>query len=279
MRRNAGYAAGINAAVAAAGDQGAILVLNPDARLAPDCAARLAAAVHDPGGDRRPAHHGCRPGRAVASLRREPTLLRALGDTFVGASRSGRWPLLGEIVTDPAQYDAGRRADWAEGSAQLISRACWDRCGPWDERFFLYSEETEFDLRARDVGLATVLVPDATVVHLKGESQQVPGLWALLVLNRLRLYRMRNGTVAAVPYWAALVSRELSRALLGKPTSRAAVKALLSPARLPGDPGTGVRPVSATATPASSSPPTTRNAPSAPASTPSSGTPGPASST
>ena len=175
MGRNAGYAAGINAAVAAAGDHGAILVLNPDARLEPDCGARLAAALHDPGvGITVPRIRGA-SGAAVASLRREPTLLRALGDAFVGASRSGRWPLLGEIVTDPAQYDAGRRADWAEGSAQLISRACWDRCGPWDERFFLYSEETEFDLRARDLGHATVLVPDATVVHLKGDSQQVPG--------------------------------------------------------------------------------------------------------
>ena len=239
MRRNAGYAAGINAAVAAAGDQGHVLVLNPDVRLAPGCGARLAAAVHDPGvGIAVPRIMGA-GGVAVASLRREPTLLRALGDAFVGASRSGRWPLFGEIVTDPEQYCAGRRADWAEGSAQLISRACWDRCGPWDERFFLYSEETDFDLRARDLGFATAFVPEATVVHLKGESQQLPGLWALLVLNRLRLYRLRNGAVAAVPYWAALVTRELSRALLGKATSRAALKALLSPARLRETPGPG----------------------------------------
>ena len=52
------------------------------------------------------------------------------------------------------------------------------------------------------------------------------------MLNRIRLFQRRNGKIRTVAYWAASVSREASRAVLGKATSRAAVKALISPRRL-----------------------------------------------
>jgi GT2 family glycosyltransferase len=121
--------------------------------------------------------------------------------------------------------------DWAEGSTQLISAECWRTCGPWDESYFLYSEEAEFDLRARDAGLGTRYVPTALATHLEGGSAGSPGLWRLLVLNRVRLFRQRNGRVRAVPFWLATTLRELSRAVLGKPTSRAALRGLCSPTR------------------------------------------------
>jgi GT2 family glycosyltransferase len=41
----------------------------------------------------------------------------------------------------------------------LISADCARACGPWDESFFLYSEETDFALRAGDLGFATAFVP------------------------------------------------------------------------------------------------------------------------
>jgi N-acetylglucosaminyl-diphospho-decaprenol L-rhamnosyltransferase len=122
--------------------------------------------------------------------------------------------------------------DWAEGSTLLISAECWQRCAPWDESFFLYSEETDFALRARDAGLVTRYVPSARAVHLEGGSAKTPGLWTLVVLNRLRLFRRRNSKVRTGVYWAALVVRETSRAVLGKRTSRAALRALASPRRM-----------------------------------------------
>ena len=49
MGRNAGYAAGINAAVAAVGPGRATLVLNPDVRLAPGCVPELLRALDEDG--------------------------------------------------------------------------------------------------------------------------------------------------------------------------------------------------------------------------------------
>ena len=80
----------------------------------------------------------------------------------------------------------------------MLSRDCWHACGPWDESFFLYSEEADFDLRARDAGFATVYEPSAGAVHLEGDSGNSPQLWTLLQLNRVRHFRRRHALVPAV---------------------------------------------------------------------------------
>lgn len=237
MGRNAGYAAGINAAVRAAPSFRAVLALNPDVRLHPGTGAGLLAELDRSGvgivvprlldGD----------GNLIYSLRRRPTLLRALGDMVVGADRAGRIPILGEVVTDPRRYDHAQDTDWAEGSTMLISRECWDRSGPWDESFFLYSEETDFALRAQDDGFITRYLPSETATHLEGSSGISPGLWRLLVTNRVRLYRRRHGPMATAAFWLLTLAREGSRAVLGRPTNRAATAALLDPRTLGEKPG------------------------------------------
>jgi len=237
MGRNAGYAAAINAAVAAAAPHSAVLVLNPDIRLAPRCGQLLLATQQRTGAGIVVPRLERGDGHAIPVLRREPTVLRALGDAVLGARRAGRIPVLGEVVTGQHYYAAESTTDWAAGSAMLISPECWRDCGPWDESFFLYSEETEFALRARDAGHPTRLAPQALAVHLEGDSKVSPRLWALLTLNRVRLYRRRHQRAATAAYWGALLLREVSRAAAGSEPSRAAARALLSPARLRETPG------------------------------------------
>ena len=139
-------------------------------------------------------------------------------------------------MTDPAAYADGHTTDWAEGSTQLISSACWQACGPWDESFFLYSEETEFGLRARDRGFATWFEPRARATHLEWDSTTSPSLWALLVTNRVRLHWRLHGPLAGLLFWLAVTLREASRAALGQDISRAALTALLDLRRWRADP-------------------------------------------
>ena len=235
--RNGGYAAGINAGVAAAPPHTAVLILNPDVRLADGCVRDLCHALTEPGVGVAVPKLADGHGDLITSMRREPTLRRAFADAFVGASRVGRFPSLGEVVTDPAAYEAESTTDWAEGSTQLVSAQCWRACGPWDESFFLYSEETEFNLRARDAGFATRFVPTAAAVHLEGGSGASPRLRALMAVNRVRLFRRRNGRVRSSLYWAAIVLRETSRVAIGDPGSRPTLRALLSPQRMREVPG------------------------------------------
>jgi N-acetylglucosaminyl-diphospho-decaprenol L-rhamnosyltransferase len=235
--RNAGYSAGLNAGVAAAPPHEAVLVLNPDVRLSEGSVGRLLEVLRTPGIGIAVPQLRDGEGRLHFSLRRRPTTLRALADAVLGAVRAGRVPLLGELVTDPRRYDSPCTVDWAEGSTQLISAECWRAVGPWDESFFLYSEETEFGLRAGDHGYGTRYVPEAVAVHLQGDSTTSPWLWALLVTNRVRLHRRRGGRLAGATFWAAVLLRELTRAALGQATSRAAVRALTSPRLMRDRPG------------------------------------------
>ncbi|MEV8509137.1 glycosyltransferase family 2 protein [Actinoplanes sp. NPDC051475] len=233
--RNAGYAAAFNAAVRDAEPYDAVLLLNPDVRLSAGSGATLVARL---GGDGAQRVGIAVPrildedGGVALSLRREPTVSRALGEALLG-QRAGRIAGLGETVVDRDAYFRDGTVDWATGAVMLISRACLESCGPWEERFFLYSEETEFALRARDHGFLTALVADAEVVHIGGESRVSPALWSLLTVNRVRLFRMRHSRPATALFWSVVLLREASRAALGHPRSRRAVAALVRPKRLP----------------------------------------------
>ncbi|MER7515400.1 glycosyltransferase family 2 protein [Streptomyces sp. NPDC126499] len=234
--RNGGYAFGVNAALRAAAREEdgyrAVLICNPDIRMGEGCAAALVEALGTPLPDGGrvgisvPLLHE-EDGTLVHSLRRESSLTRALGEAVLGNRRAGRFPRWSELVTTPAAYTGRTCADWATGALMALSRECVAACGPWDESFFLYSEETEYCLRARDLGLRTRLEPSARATHLGGDSRISPRLWSLLVANRVRLYRRRHGLAATAAFRGAVLLRELSRAALGREPARAAVAALL----------------------------------------------------
>jgi N-acetylglucosaminyl-diphospho-decaprenol L-rhamnosyltransferase len=223
--RNAGYAGGINAGLAAVDGYDAALVLNPDIHLSGGSVARLYAALSDRVGVAVPRIHNA-DGSLALSLRRTPTIARAFGEAIAG-ERAGRFSALGETVVDKATYATTGPVDWATGAAMLISARCLAQCGPWDEEFFLYCEETEFALRARDQGFETRYVPDAEVVHQGGDSRISPRLWTLLEVNRVRLYRKRHTAAATAVFWSAVVLGQSSRAALGHARSRRAAAALV----------------------------------------------------
>lgn len=229
---NQGYAAGINAAVRQFPDWDGILILNPDIRLRPGAARALWSGLNDEIGITVPQLID-QQGDLLKSLRREPRVLRTLGEAVLGGDRSGRWPAFGEVVQDPAAYQHTTISDWASGAAWMISARCWQKVGEWDESFFLYAEETEYALRARDLGQRLAIVPEAVSVHLVGPSHSDPRLWSMVVVNKLRLFRRRNGRLRASGFFVALALNEALRALAGRKVHRAGLVALLRPERRP----------------------------------------------
>jgi N-acetylglucosaminyl-diphospho-decaprenol L-rhamnosyltransferase len=231
MGRNAGYAAGINTAAAVPGRRDALLVVNPDVRLERGSVARLLAALAEPRvGIAAPLLTDA-DGELLPTLRRRPTVLRALGEAVLGGQAAGKVAALGETVIDPAAYQRPATVDWASGAVQLVSAACLAAVGEWDESFLLYSEETDFALRAADHGFTTRFVPDAAGVHIGGEAHTSARLWSLLSTNRVRLYAKRNPRLASGAFWLAVTVGEGLRAAAGRPASRAALAALLRPSR------------------------------------------------
>ncbi|WP_219504597.1 glycosyltransferase family 2 protein [Nonomuraea ceibae] len=237
LGRNAGYAAGINAGIAALDLDGldAVYVLNPDCRLRPGAIAPLVACLAEHQAGPRTgivAPYMVNPdGSLQPSLRRAPTVARALVEAVIGGDRAGRLGSLGELVTDPRDYARPGAFAWVTGAAMLLSARMVREVGPWDESFLLYSEETDYCLRAADLGWRTWYEPASVIEHIGGDSGVNPMLAAMLVVNKVRLYRRRNGVVAGAAYFAAVLAGEAVRALAGRRTARAAVTALLRPSR------------------------------------------------
>ncbi|GGQ33644.1 glycosyl transferase family 2 [Streptosporangium pseudovulgare] len=233
LGRNAGYAAAVNAGVAELdlGALDAVLVVNPDCRLRPGSLAPLAEALRRPGCGIAVPRLVNPDGSLQPSLRRTPTVRRALAEAVIGGGLAGRIGTLGELVTDPAEYERAGPAAWATGAAMLVSTDLIREIGPWDESFLLYSEETEFALRAADRGWTLWYEPSSVFEHIGGDSGVNPTLAALLTVNRVRLFRRRRGSAAGSLFFAAVVLGEGARALAGRRTSRASVMALLLPSR------------------------------------------------
>jgi N-acetylglucosaminyl-diphospho-decaprenol L-rhamnosyltransferase len=234
--RNLGYAGGVNVGRAYARPYASLLILNPDVRLEPGCVTRLWAALKDPRVGITVPRMADGSGKLFYSLRREPSVSRAVGDALFGNRFPGRPSWFSEVVRNHTSYSSRASFDWAGGAALLISASCDEAVDAWDEdRFFLYSEETDVAARARDAGFRIDYIPEARVRHLGGRSGQSDSLVALAAVNRIRYYEKRHGQPWRVLFRFAVVLHELLR--VKERAHRGALAAVLRRstwARLPG---------------------------------------------
>lgn len=70
-----------------------------------------------------------------------------------------RWP-----------HDRELCVDWIVGACLLVRREVWQQIGGFDERFLMYSEETDWQRGAARRGWKIAFVPRATVTHWGGTS-------------------------------------------------------------------------------------------------------------
>jgi len=230
---NTGFAGGVNTGVRAAPEHSTILVLNPDATVSPGAIGSMLRALDTPGIGIVAPRMLEADGSLSPSLRREPSLLRAGGLSFT------KLPAFAERVEDPRAYVHAHTVDWAVGAALLISRECFDRLGGFDETYFLYSEETDFCLRARDAGWQTLYTPTAEVMHVGGASGESATTHTMKMINRVRLFSRRNSSGPAWAYFGVAALTELRRGLLGHTASWTALRALLRPSLRPAQLGLG----------------------------------------
>jgi len=226
MGRNAGYAAGINAATETIHADTDILVLNPDIRLLRDTVEALRRRLSGPFVGVAVPRIIDDEGRLSHSLRREPSLLNGWADALLGSTLAARLGV-GEIVADAAAYHRDSRIEWATGAILAVSARARARVGAWDESFFLYSEEVDYLERVRRSGLAVAFAAEATATHIGGEYHDNTFLSALMTTNRIRYFRRHHGRVATAFYRLGIIVGETMRAMLG-PGHRAALRAAMT---------------------------------------------------
>ncbi len=167
---NRGFAAANNQAFArSAGEY--IVLLNPDARLLPGSLERITAYM-----DQTPDCGIC--GGLLLNTDNTPA---ASARCFPRAwykfcSMSGLSYHFPGSIFDRADYgsfahDRNIEVDWVPGTFTILRRSMLDRIGWFDERFFMYYEETDLCLRARRSlrpAWKTMFFHEAKVVHVGG---------------------------------------------------------------------------------------------------------------
>jgi GT2 family glycosyltransferase len=154
LEDNRGYAGGLNAALRSPSPAVRRLLLTHDARLGDGAvAAMLRAAARDP-----------RIGIVGPRLTLEDGTTWSTG--VMVASGTAR-----HITATGGEADVSER-DAIDGTIMLVSSEMARSIGGFEERFFMYWEETEFCLRARRAGWRVVVAEDAVAVTRPGSSRR-----------------------------------------------------------------------------------------------------------
>ncbi len=167
-RQNDGYAAAVNEGLASTRNR-EILLLNSDIMISPEQVAALSRIWErlDFPGMVAPLHieedgfpqltWGAYPTTAAERKRREWD--RALSNRETWARKA----LMSEACRT-------REVDWVSGSCMLFARATAEEIGPWDQNFFLFFEDMDWCLRARELGHKLYHTSEVQVRHIHGAS-------------------------------------------------------------------------------------------------------------
>lgn len=175
---NLGFARANNQAIRVTREEGRgksvpefILLLNPDMRVLPGTLEGIVAFMRE----RRNARvgiAGCRlvneRGELVPHVRRFPTFM----DQFVTLTKFSKLVprLLDRYLVRDFDYSREARVDSIRGSFFCIRRKLIEQLGALDEHFFIWFEEVDFCMRARQAGWQVAYTPVVTCVDYVGQS-------------------------------------------------------------------------------------------------------------
>lgn len=184
LAENLGFVRGMNAGIAAANADDDVVLLNNDLKFTQlDWLNRLRDAAYA-----EPEYGivGCR----LLGPDSDPRVYHTGG--FIEADElSGHQTESGVIERDIAQFTDLRRVQGIAFALAYIRRDCLDRIGALDTAFHSYFEDTDYCLRAAEVGIATVVAGAVTLQHDQHGSTQDDGGF------RKRLWEASRATFGA----------------------------------------------------------------------------------
>ncbi len=189
-----------------------LLLLNPDVEVLDGSLADLLAYM-----DKHPevGIAGCRQvdeqGRTWPTVRRFPSVGRALGEAVGPERLPFRAAWLGETELDLGRYDGELECDWTSGSFLLLRREALAVAGPLDERFFFYGEEVDLCLRVKRAGWKVRHLPHFTIAHYGGKTDASPRMEAQMARARSQYAAKHFGRLRRTAFVAAIGLRHLIR--------------------------------------------------------------------
>jgi N-acetylglucosaminyl-diphospho-decaprenol L-rhamnosyltransferase len=190
---NRGFAFACNqAAAAASGDY--FLFLNPDTRVFKTTLTVPVCFMERP----ENAHIGIcgiqlldELGKECLSYAKFPSLCDFARNSF-GVAKILRTEYLGTVPSEPSSEKV-RFVDQVIGAFFMVRSSVFRELGGFDERFFVYFEEVDFALRARQIGHFSVCLGSAQCIHIgQGSSRQIKGARLFYSLRSRVLYGFKH---------------------------------------------------------------------------------------
>ena len=109
------------------------------------------------------------------SCRSFPSIWNHFSESFFLYKLFPKSRIFGRSYMTFFSYDRIMKVDVVIGAFMMIKREVFDDIGLLDESFFMYSEETDFCLRARQQEWEIYYYPDAQIIHIwGGMSDELP---------------------------------------------------------------------------------------------------------
>jgi GT2 family glycosyltransferase len=207
---NLGFARGVNLALKSLRDRGRnssdVLLLNPDAVISADGVLTLQRHLHA-----NPTY------ACIAPAQNHP---------ITGVPERVVWPFPSPSSAWLTAIGAGRldrRHGFGIGSILLIRRSALENVGDFDERFFLYAEETDWQRRAIRRGWQIGYVPEVVATHLgAGTGGSAKRRFQLFHTSLLTYMEKHHGRSGEGSFRLAMILGGLVRSVLATGESRAA---------------------------------------------------------
>jgi N-acetylglucosaminyl-diphospho-decaprenol L-rhamnosyltransferase len=154
-----------------------VLLLNPDAQIEGSALERLVASL-----ERNPRAAMAGPlvldadGSVQSTRRRFPTTASLFVEsTPLQQMLSPTHRIFRDYYVLDRSDQVAQETDWLVGACLLVRRTALEQVRGFDERFFMYFEETDWCRRFKQAGWSVIFEPEAHARHLGGQSsEQVP---------------------------------------------------------------------------------------------------------
>lgn len=190
-KANGGYGSGHNIALKAASDAPYHLILNPDVIIQTGCLETLVATLEKESdiGLAVPKIH-YEDGRLQPLNRRNPSVLDLCLRRFVPSCLQTWSPIKRRMeyyMMMDHGYDNGLDVPNASGCCMLFKRNILEKLGGFDERFFMYFEDSDLSRRTRAIA-RVYYCPEAKITHHWTRGSHTNWRLTLATLNSARKY-------------------------------------------------------------------------------------------
>jgi GT2 family glycosyltransferase len=132
-------------------------------------------------------------GTLQLSCRKFPTILYALfGRESIFRKLFPNNPISKKYMLYDLDYNKVQYPDWVRGAVLLVKCNLFKEIGGFDERFFLYLEDTDLCLRFRKIGYDIAYNPEAIFYHKLGSSTKKKELHSKLMHNISMYYYIKK---------------------------------------------------------------------------------------